>query len=85
MSAGGEGPGAALTRRVMQGLMRVDTLAGEPLATVWNFAIHGTCLGSSNLNISGDIMGAATNAVEAEVGAVALFINADGALCAREG
>jgi hypothetical protein len=31
------------------GVIRVDTLDGTPLATVWNFAIHGTCWGPSQM------------------------------------
>eukprot|EP00753_Platysulcus_tardus_P013097 PLAT3615.5.p1 GENE.PLAT3615.5~~PLAT3615.5.p1 ORF type:complete len:483 (-),score=237.58 PLAT3615.5:182-1630(-) len=59
------------------GIFRVDTLDGQPLATVWNFAIHGTCLGTANLKFSGDIMGAACEAIEELIGGVALFINSD--------
>eukprot|EP00117_Sycon_ciliatum_P047172 scpid74991/ scgid33716/ Neutral ceramidase B; Acylsphingosine deacylase 2B; N-acylsphingosine amidohydrolase 2B len=58
-------------------IISVDSADGKPLATVWNFAIHGTCLGSKNLNSSADIMGAANAAIESLVGGTALFINAD--------
>lgn len=45
--------------------------------SVWNFAIHGTCIGPSSLLSSADIMGGANTAIEEMVGGVALFINAD--------
>lgn len=59
------------------GIIRVDDLQGHPIATVWNFAIHGVCWGADNMLFSADIMGGASNAIEALVGGVALFINAD--------
>jgi len=46
-----------------------------PVAVVWNFAIHGTMLGPSNLALSADVMGAATDALEQTVRAPALFVN----------
>jgi len=59
------------------GVIRVDTAGGDPIATVWNFAIHGTCYGPSNMNFSSDIMGVACKEIEQAVGGVALFINGD--------
>ena len=49
-----------------------------PLPVVWNFAIHGTCLGSHNLQSSADVMGGVNTYLEHNlVGGVAFFINAD--------
>jgi len=31
------------------GIIRVDDLTGRPMATVWNFAIHGVCYGPNNM------------------------------------
>jgi len=59
------------------GVIRIDTAAGKPLATIWNFAMHGTCYGPSNMQFSGDIMGAACDAIESDIGGTALFINSD--------
>jgi hypothetical protein len=59
------------------GVIRIDTPSGTPLATLWNFAIHGVCYGPSNMKFSGDIMGYACDLIEAGVGGVALFVNAD--------
>jgi len=59
------------------GIIRVDALDGTPIATVWNFAIHGTCNGPENMMTAGDIMGGACEAIENLVGGVALFINGD--------
>ena len=53
--------------------VRRDT--GAPVALVWNFAIHGTMLSASNLTFSGDVMGAASRALEQTIGAPALFVN----------
>lgn len=59
------------------GVVRVDTEDGKPIATVWNFAIHGTCWGPDQMMSNGDIMGAANDHIEDVIGGVALFINAD--------
>jgi len=60
------------------GVIRVDKAAdGSPLATVWNFAMHGTCFGPSNMKFSGDIMGYTSDVIEQTIGGTALFINAD--------
>lgn len=59
------------------GIIRVDTPDGKPMATLWNFACHGTCWGPSNMHFSGDIMGGACELIEEQVGGVALFVNAD--------
>lgn len=59
------------------GVMRVDNLQGSPIATIWNYAIHGTCWGASNMLFSSDIMGGVNNMIEAQLGGYSLFINAD--------
>jgi neutral ceramidase len=59
------------------GVIRIDAMDGSPIATVWNFAIHGVCYGPSNMKFSGDIMGKASQYIEEQVGGIALFINAD--------
>jgi len=59
------------------GVIRVDDLAGKPIATVWNFAIHGVCYGPDNMQFSSDIMGLANTLIESKIGGVAMFINAD--------
>eukprot|EP00047_Mylnosiga_fluctuans_P005565 m.241238 g.241238 ORF g.241238 m.241238 type:complete len:464 (+) comp13811_c0_seq1:57-1448(+) len=59
------------------GIIRVDDLSGKPIATVWNFAIHGVCWGPEQMLSNADIMGGASDAIEALIGGVALFINAD--------
>jgi hypothetical protein len=59
------------------GIIRIDSPSGTPLATLWNFAIHGVCYGPSNMFFSGDIMGYANEMIEQSVGGVALFVNAD--------
>jgi len=59
------------------GLIRVDNMQGQPIATLWNFAIHGTCYGPENMKFSGDIMGKACEFAEDAIGGVVLFANAD--------
>eukprot|EP01116_Phalansterium_solitarium_P024187 TRINITY_DN8784_c0_g1_i1.p1 TRINITY_DN8784_c0_g1~~TRINITY_DN8784_c0_g1_i1.p1 ORF type:complete len:487 (+),score=212.95 TRINITY_DN8784_c0_g1_i1:50-1462(+) len=59
------------------GVIRVDTAAGKPIATLWNYAIHGVCYGPDNMYFSSDIMGAACDYVDSNVGGVTLFVNAD--------
>jgi hypothetical protein len=48
---------------------------GEPIAVLWNYAIHGTMLGPRNLRLSGDVMGVASRAIEDALGVPALYIN----------
>jgi len=59
------------------GVIRVDNMDGTPIATVWNFAIHGVCYGPENMKFSSDIMGYASIVIEKQVGGISLFINAD--------
>jgi neutral ceramidase len=57
------------------GVIRIDRSDGTPLALLWNFAIHGTVYGDSNLLFSADIMGAVSDAVEKQLNLTALFAN----------
>ncbi|XP_065899921.1 neutral ceramidase B-like [Dysidea avara] len=59
------------------GVISVNDGDGKPLATVWNYAIHGTCWGSSQLLSNGDIMGGVNDVLETMNSGVAMFINAD--------
>jgi len=56
-------------------VVKVTGVGGEPLALVWNFAIHGTMLPAGNLHLSGDVMGVASALLERKLGAPALFVN----------
>jgi hypothetical protein len=56
-------------------VLRVTGQRGEPLAVVWNYAIHGTALGARNHRLSGDVMGEASRRVEQALGVPALFVN----------
>jgi len=47
---------------------------GAPVSVLWNFGIHGTMLGASNLQLSGDVLGAASETVESTLGVPALFV-----------
>lgn len=59
------------------GVFRVDDLNGKPIATLWNFAIHGVCYGPSNMDLSSDIMGRVNALIEQNVGGISLFANSD--------
>ena len=37
--------------------MKIVSDAGAPIATIWNYAIHGTTLAGVNLRFSADVMG----------------------------
>jgi len=59
------------------GLIKVvDATTAKPIAAVINFAIHGTCLGASNMLFTADVMGYTENALEKKLGGgVAIFTN----------
>jgi len=59
------------------GVIKVVDENDEPIGVLFNFAVHGTCLGSGNMLRSADNMGYAERKLETELsGAVALFANA---------
>ncbi len=60
--------------REMIGL-KFSTDGGQPIALVWNYAIHGTMLGALNLRLSGDVMGVASQVLERDLGVPVLFVN----------
>ena len=66
-----------LGKRVDRSLvvLKITTTGGEPVAAVWNHAIHGTMLGPRNAYLSGDVMGVAARTIEARLSAPALFVN----------
>jgi len=49
-------------------VIRFDSLAGEPIAIVTNYGVHGTVLGQGNLQISSDLPGATARFVEQHFG-----------------
>jgi hypothetical protein len=49
-------------------VVRFDDRNGEPLAILSNYAVHGTVMGSGNLQISSDLPGAASRFVERHFG-----------------
>jgi neutral ceramidase len=49
-------------------VIRFDSLAGEPIALVTNYGVHGTVLGPGNLQISSDLPGATARFVEQHYG-----------------
>ena len=56
-------------------VLKVASPSGAPIALVWNYAIHGTTLGSRNLKYSGDVMGVASRELERRFRVPALFVN----------
>ena len=69
----GLNPDGPVDRRI--GLLRIDAADGTPMVTVANYPIHGTVLGSKNLEISGDAPGIVCDYVEDKTGVPLLFIN----------
>ena len=49
-------------------VIRFDSFAGEPIAIVTNYGVHGTVLGQGNLQISSDLPGATARFVEQHFG-----------------
>ncbi len=54
-----------------------DDATGEPLVTLWNFAIHGTCYDVDQMKQCSDIMGLANELIEKQVGGISMFVNSD--------
>src|SRR5262249_17947459 len=48
---------------------KIESSAGRPIAIFSNYAVHGTVLGQGNMQISSDLPGAASRAVEVHYGA----------------
>ncbi|CAL1516334.1 neutral/alkaline non-lysosomal ceramidase N-terminal domain-containing protein [Chitinophaga sp. MM2321] len=69
----GMNPDGPVDRRI--GLMRIDKADGTPLVLISNYAIHGTVLGGTNLDISADVPGLVSEYVEEKTGVPLLFIN----------
>jgi len=57
------------------GIIRLDRPDGSPIAVAVNYAMHGTVLGPSNLEISGDAPGAVTAYLEQKLGVPVLYVN----------
>lgn len=56
-------------------VVRVDHQDGRPMGVLFNFSAHGTVLGSKNMLVSADWMGAAQEEVEKRLKGVALYAN----------
>ncbi len=70
----GKNPDGATDRKI--GVLKIVKKDSEDLiATLANYAIHGTVLGGKNLLISGDAPGVVSAHVEEKTGAPMLFIN----------
>jgi len=57
------------------GIIRLDRPDGSPIGVVVNYAMHGTVLGPSNLDISGDAPGTVSAYLEQKIGAPVLYVN----------
>jgi neutral ceramidase len=69
----GLNPDGPVDRRI--GILRLDKEDGSPLALIANYAMHGTVMGPTNVEISGDGPGIVSAYVEKKIGAPVLFIN----------
>jgi hypothetical protein len=65
--------GSPVDREIV--VVKVGGPGGRPIAVVWSFAIHPTMLGPRNRELSDDVTGAATRALEATFGVPVLFVN----------
>ncbi|HEY88807.1 MAG TPA: hypothetical protein G4N98_03615 [Thermoflexia bacterium] len=68
----GVNPGGPRDREV--GVVQLRTTQGVPLATIVNFACHGTVLGPKNRLVSADWIGAMRSQVESKFGGLTLFL-----------
>jgi hypothetical protein len=68
----GVNPDGIVDRQV--NILSVESMASERLATLVNFACHGTVLGPDNLLVSADWIGAMREQVENKLGGLTLFI-----------
>ncbi len=57
------------------GLIRLERPDGTPIAVIANYAMHGTVLSGSNLQIGGDGPGTVSAYVEQKIGAPVLYVN----------
>jgi hypothetical protein len=55
-------------------VLRIDRLDGTPVACAVNLAVHGICLGDSNLEFTADLMGFCERKIEATLGAGSLAV-----------
>lgn len=60
------------------GVVALDTVAGEPLATLMIFACHPTMMGHDNTSVTPDFPGPARRVVEQTVGGLCLFLQGAG-------
>jgi hypothetical protein len=70
----GENPSGAVDRSI--GVLRVDDLAGKPIATVMAAGCHTVVLGPKTTSLSPDFVGPARQIVEAVTGVPCLFLQA---------
>lgn len=57
------------------GLIRLERPDGTPMGFITNYAMHGTVLAGSMLQVSGDGPGVVSSYVEEKLGAPALYVN----------
>lgn len=69
----GLNPDGPVDRRI--GLLCIEREDGSPLVLIANYPIHGTVMGPSSLEISGDVPGIVSEYVEQQIGAPLVFIN----------
>ncbi len=68
----GENPDGAIDRAV--DVLRIDDLAGRPLAVMMSAACHTVVLGPKTLSLSPDFIGPARELIEHAIGAPSLFL-----------
>lgn len=73
-----EGPNYEGTSDKTVGVLRFETLSGDPIAVYYNYAVHPVITGNLDM-ISADIPGAASNYLEASLGGGAVALWSSGA------
>lgn len=73
-----EGPNYEGASDKTVGVLRFETLAGEPIAVYYNYAVHPVVTGNLDM-ISGDIPGAASSYIEESLGGDAVAVWSSGA------
>ncbi len=69
----GLNPDGPVDRQI--GIIRLERPDGSPIAIIANYAMHGTVLSATNLQISGDAPGIVEAYVERKIGAPMLYVN----------
>jgi hypothetical protein len=60
-------------------VIKIESAKGEPIALLTNYAVHGTVMGSKNMDVTGDLPGAISRVAEGRLGDKAVVAWTSGA------